>query len=154
MSDKPSEHDDQEMPLVSHLTELRTRILRCVLATFLIFLGLFYFAQKIYAFASEPIRRVLPEGATMISTDVTSPFLAPFKLTLVVSLFIAMPVILHQVWGFVAPGLYRHEKKVAIPLLISSIVLFYAGMAFAYFLVFPIIFHFFSSITPDRKSVV
>ena len=110
MSDKPSEHDDQEMPLVSHLTELRTRILRCVLATFLIFLGLFYFAQKIYAFASEPIRRVLPEGATMISTDVTSPFLAPFKLTLVVSLFIAMPVILHQVWGFVAPGLYRHEK--------------------------------------------
>ena len=154
MSDKPSEHDDQEMPLVSHLTELRTRILRCVLATFLIFLGLFYFAQKIYAFASEPIRRVLPEGATMISTDVTSPFLAPFKLTLVVSLFIAMPVILHQVWGFVAPGLYRHEKKVAIPLLISSIVLFYAGMAFAYFLVFPIIFHFFSSITPEGAMMM
>ena len=97
----------------------------------------------------ETIRRVLPEGATMISTDVTSPLLAPFKLTLVVSLFIAMPVILHQVWGFVAPGLYRHEKKVAIPLLISSIVLFYAGMAFAYFLVFPIIFDFFSSITPE-----
>ncbi|MCD4866241.1 MULTISPECIES: twin-arginine translocase subunit TatC [Pseudomonas] len=154
MSDKPSDHDDQEMPLVSHLTELRTRILRCVLATFLIFLGLFYFAQKIYAFASEPIRRVLPEGATMISTDVTSPFLAPFKLTLVVSLFIAMPVILHQVWGFVAPGLYRHEKKVAIPLLISSIVLFYAGMAFAYFLVFPIIFHFFSSITPEGAMMM
>ncbi|MBH3439059.1 twin-arginine translocase subunit TatC [Pseudomonas luteola] len=154
MSEKKPEYEDQEMPLVSHLTELRSRLLRCVLATFLIFACLFYFAQKIYAFASEPIRRFLPEGATMISTDVTSPFLAPFKLTLIVSLFLAMPVILYQVWGFIAPGLYKHEKRVALPLLISSILLFYAGMAFAYFLVFPLIFHFFSSITPEGAMMM
>lgn len=148
-----SDHD-QEMPLVAHLTELRARLLRCVVAVFLVFLCLFYFAQKIYTLVSEPLRRFLPEGASMIATDVASPFLAPFKLTLVISLFIAMPIVLHQAWGFIAPGLYRHEKRIALPLLVSSIFLFYAGMAFAYFLVFPLIFHFFASVTPEGVSMM
>ncbi|SFA67162.1 twin-arginine translocase subunit TatC [Metapseudomonas otitidis] len=153
MSDQKPEYD-QEMPLVSHLAELRTRLLRCVAAVFLIFAGLFYFAQKIYTLVSAPLRQYLPEGATMIATDVASPFLTPFKLTMVVALFLAMPVILHQVWGFIAPGLYKHEKRVAMPLLVSSIVLFYSGMAFAYFLVFPLIFHFFASVTPEGVSMM
>ncbi|TBU71323.1 twin-arginine translocase subunit TatC [Phytopseudomonas daroniae] len=146
--------NDQEMPLVSHLAELRTRLLRCVAAIFLIFAGLFYFAQKIYTLVSAPLREYLPEGATMIATDVASPFLTPFKLTMIVAVFLAMPVILHQVWGFIAPGLYKHEKRIAIPLLVSSIILFYSGMAFAYFLVFPIIFHFFASVTPEGVSMM
>ena len=153
MSDQKPEQD-QEMPLVSHLTELRTRLLRCVVAIFVIFAGLFYFAQKIYTLVSAPLRQYLPEGATMIATDVASPFLTPFKLTMVVALFLAMPVILHQVWGFIAPGLYKHEKRIALPLLVSSIVLFYGGMAFAYFLVFPLIFHFFASVTPEGVSMM
>ena len=146
MSEIP-EHD-QPMPLVSHLTELRTRLLRCVAAIFLVFAGLFSFAQQIYTIVSAPLRQFLPEGSTMIATDVASPFLTPFKLTMMVSLFLAIPVILHQIWGFIAPGLYKHEKRIAVPLLVSSIVLFYAGMAFAYFLVFPLIFKFFASATP------
>ena len=105
MSENP-EHD-QPMPLVSHLTELRTRLLRCVAVIFLIFAGLFSFAQQIYTLVSAPLREHLPANATMIATDVASPFLTPFKLTMIVSLFLAIPVILHQIWGFIAPGLYR-----------------------------------------------
>lgn len=145
---------DQEMPLVSHLTELRTRLLRCVIAVLVIFLCLFYFAQDIYALVAAPLRAYLPEGATMIATGVASPFLTPFKLTLVVSLFLGMPVVLQQAWGFIAPGLYTHEKRIAVPLLISSILLFYAGMAFAYFVVFPLIFGFFTSTAPDGVAVM
>ncbi|MDO7911583.1 twin-arginine translocase subunit TatC [Pseudomonas sp. 22-AL-CL-001] len=152
MSETP-EHD-QPMPLVSHLTELRTRLLRCVAAIFLIFAGLFSFAQQIYTLVSAPLREHLPPNATMIATDVASPFLTPFKLTMTVSLFLAIPFILQQIWGFIAPGLYRHEKRVAIPLLLSSIVLFYAGMAFAYFLVFPLIFGFFAAATPEGVSMM
>jgi sec-independent protein translocase protein TatC len=146
MSEIPE--NDQPMPLVSHLTELRTRLLRCVAAIFLVFAGLFSFAQQIYTIVSAPLREFLPAGSTMIATDVASPFLTPFKLTMMVSLFLAIPVILHQIWGFIAPGLYKHEKRIAVPLLVSSIILFYAGMAFAYFLVFPLIFKFFASATP------
>ncbi|MGN8259780.1 twin-arginine translocase subunit TatC [Pseudomonas sp. SMSB3] len=146
MSENP-EHD-QPMPLVSHLTELRTRLLRCVAVIFLIFAGLFSFAQQIYTLVSAPLRDHLPANATMIATDVASPFLTPFKLTMIVSLFLAIPFILQQIWGFIAPGLYRHEKRIAIPLLVSSILLFYAGMAFAYFLVFPLMFSFFAAATP------
>ncbi|SED76012.1 twin-arginine translocase subunit TatC [Pseudomonas coleopterorum] len=146
MSEIPE--NDQPMPLVSHLTELRTRLLRCVAVIFLVFAGLFSFAQQIYTLVSAPLREYLPAGATMIATDVASPFLTPFKLTMMVSLFLAVPIILHQVWGFIAPGLYKHEKRIAIPLLVSSIFLFYAGMAFAYFLVFPLVFKFFASATP------
>ena len=107
MSDLPE--NDQHMPLVSHLTELRTRLLRCVAAIFIIFAGLFAFTQQIYTFVSTPLRQYLPVGATMIATDVSSPFLTPLKLTMMVSLFLAIPVILHQIWGFIAPGLYKHE---------------------------------------------
>jgi sec-independent protein translocase protein TatC len=109
---------------------------------------LFAFTQQIYTFVSTPLRQYLPVGATMIATDVSSPFLTPLKLTMMVSLFLAIPVILHQIWGFIAPGLYKHEKRVAVPLLISSIMLFYTGMAFAYYLVFPLIFKFFAAATP------
>jgi sec-independent protein translocase protein TatC len=146
--------EDQEMPLVSHLTELRTRLLRCVIAILLIFAALFYFAQDIYALVAAPLRAYLPEGATMIATGVASPFLTPFKLTLVVSLFLGMPVVLQQIWGVIAPGLYKQEKRIAVPLLVSSILLFYAGMAFAYFVVFPIMFGFFASVTPEGVAMM
>jgi len=146
--------DDQEMPLVAHLTELRKRLLRCVVAILLLFGALFYFSQQIYSLVAAPLRAYLPEGATMIATGVASPFLTPFKLTMMVALFLSMPVILHQIWGFVAPGLYKHEKRIAIPLLISSIFLFYAGMAFAYFVVFPIMFGFFASVTPEGVAMM
>ena len=145
---------DQEMPLIAHLTELRKRLLRCVIAIVLLFAGLFYFSQQIYAMVAAPLRAYLPEGATMIATGVASPFLTPFKLTLMVSLFLSMPVILYQIWGFIAPGLYKHEKRIAVPLLISSIFLFYAGMAFAYFVVFPIMFGFFASVTPEGVAMM
>ena len=143
-----------EMPLVAHLTELRTRLLRCVITIFIVFACLFYFAQDIYTFVSAPLRAYLPEGATMIATGVASPFLTPFKLTAWCSLFLAVPIILYQVWGFIAPGLYKHEKRIALPLLVSSIFLFYGGMAFAYFLVFPLIFHFFASVTPEGVAMM
>ncbi|CAM3661623.1 twin-arginine translocase subunit TatC [Ectopseudomonas alcaliphila] len=146
--------DDQEMPLVSHLAELRTRLLHCVVIILLIFAGLFYFAQDIYALVAAPLRAYLPDGATMIATGVASPFLTPFKLTLMCALFLGMPVILHQAWGFIAPGLYTHERRIAVPLLISSIFLFYAGMAFAYFVVFPIMFGFFASVTPEGVAMM
>lgn len=142
------------MPLVAHLTELRNRLLRCVLVIFALFLGLFYFAQDIYTLVSGPLRAYLPEGATMIATGVASPFLTPLKLTAWVALFLGIPVILFEVWGFIAPGLYQHEKRIALPLLISSILLFYAGMAFAYFLVFPLMFHFFAAATPDGVAMM
>ena len=152
MSQRPD--SDQEMPLISHLTELRTRLLRIIGSVLLLFAGLFYFSQDIYALVAAPLRAYLPEGATMIATGVASPFLTPFKLTLMVALFMAIPIILHQIWGFNAPGLYSHEKRIAVPLLISSILLFYAGMAFAYFVVFPIMFGFFASVTPEGVAMM
>lgn len=147
-SPQPESHDNAQ-PLVAHLTELRDRLLRSVLAVVVCFLCLFYFANDIYAFVSEPLRTLLPAGTSMIATDVASPFLTPFKLTLVASVIIAMPVLLFQVWSFIAPGLYQHEKRIAIPMLASSIVLFYAGLAFAYYVVFPLVFGFFSSVGPE-----
>lgn len=149
-----SEQPENVMPLVAHLTELRTRLLRCVMTVLVIFAGLFYFAQDIYALVAAPLRAYLPEGATMIATGVASPFLTPFKLTMVVSLFLSMPIILQQIWGFIAPGLYKHEKRIAVPLMIASIALFYIGMAFAYFAVFPIMFSFFASVTPQGVEMM
>ncbi|MFA5679094.1 MAG: twin-arginine translocase subunit TatC [Pseudomonas sp.] len=156
MSDKstPDTTHDGQMPLVAHLTELRSRLLRIVLIWLLIFLGLFYFANDLYTFISEPLRAYLPEGASMIATDVASPFLTPFKLTLICALFLAMPFVLHQVWGFIAPGLYKHEKRIALPLLASSIILFYSGMAFAYYVVFPLVFGFFTGVAPQGVTVM
>jgi len=145
---------DQEQTLVSHLVELRQRMMRIVLIVLAVFLGLFYFANDLYEYLSAPLTALLPPGTSMIATDVTSPFFAPFKLTLVTAIFAAIPFILHQVWGFIAPGLYNHEKKVAVPLLVSSIFLFYAGIAFAYFVVFPLIFGFFTSVGPENVAVM
>lgn len=151
MSDEPA---DQPLPLVAHLTELRDRLLRALLAVLLVFICLFPFANEIYSFVSQPLRALLPEGATMIATEVASPFLTPFKLTLVAAIFIAIPYLLYQIWSFIAPGMYRHEKKLAIPLLASSVVLFYAGAAFAYYVVFPLIFGFFTSVGPDDIAIM
>lgn len=142
------------MPLVAHLTELRDRLLRALLAVLVVFIGLFPFANEIYAFISEPLRELLPPGASMIATDVASPFLTPFKLTLVTAIFVAIPYVLYQIWSFIAPGMYRHEKRLAIPLLASSIALFYAGAAFAYFVVFPLIFAFFTSVGPEDIQIM
>ncbi len=145
---------DQGQPLVEHLIELRTRILHAVLSVLIIFLPLFTFSNEIYAYVSEPLRQFLPEGTTMIATEVASPFLTPFKLTIVLAIFIAMPYILHQLWSFIAPGLYSNEKKVAAPLLVSSIFLFYAGIAFAFYVVFPLVFGFFTSVAPDGVTIM
>jgi sec-independent protein translocase protein TatC len=152
MSD--NESTDQPLPLVAHLTELRDRLLRALLAILIVFIGLFPFANEIYTFVSEPLRALLPEGATMIATEVASPFLTPFKLTLFAAIFLAIPYVLYQLWSFVAPGMYRQEKKLAIPLLISSVGLFYAGAAFAYFVVFPLIFAFFTSVGPEDITIM
>jgi sec-independent protein translocase protein TatC len=138
-----------EQPFMSHLVELRDRLLRMVIAIVIVFVVLFPFANDIYTFVAEPIRAQLPAGSQMIATQVASPFLTPFKLALVVAVFIAMPYLLFQFWGFVAPGLYTHEKRLALPLVASSIVLFYLGMAFAYVVVFPLVFGFFTAVTPD-----
>lgn len=140
MSD-PSDQDPP-MSLVAHLTELRDRLLRAVLAVLIGFIVLFPFANEIYGVVSAPLRELMPEGSTMIATGVASPFLTPFKLSLVLAIFMAIPVILYQIWGFVAPGLYQKEKRIALPLLASSVLLFYAGALFAYFVVFPLIFAF------------
>jgi sec-independent protein translocase protein TatC len=140
---------DQGQPLVGHLTELRDRLLRAVLAILVCALALMPFSGEIYSFVAAPLRQYLPEGSSMIATEVASTFLTPFKLVLVSAFCLAMPVILHQIWGFIAPGMYRHEKRLAAPLLTSSVILFYAGLAFAYYVVFPLVFGFFSGITPD-----
>ncbi len=142
------------MPMVEHLVELRSRLLRCVAAILIIFAGLFYFANDLYLLVSAPLQSHLKEGATMIATDPASPFFTPFKLTLVISFFLAMPYVLYQAWAFIAPGLYRNEKRFAFPLLFSSIILFYAGMAFAYFVVLPIFFGFINAIAPDEIAVM
>lgn len=149
-----AEHDDPPMSLVAHLTELRDRLLRAVLAVLVGFIILFPFANDIYGFVSAPLRKLMPEGSTMIATGVASPFLTPFKLSLVLAVFMAIPVVLYQIWGFVAPGLYQKEKRIAMPLLASSVLLFYAGAAFAYFVVFPLIFAFFTSVGPDNVQVM
>jgi sec-independent protein translocase protein TatC len=139
--------------LMSHLVELRDRVVRMVVAVLAIFACLFYWANDIYIYLAAPLTRHMPEGATMIAIDVASPFLTPFKLVLMLSVFLAMPVILHQCWSFVAPGLYANEKRIAGPLLISSILLFYAGVAFAYYIVFPLVFGFFTSVGPEIVNI-
>ncbi|MEM6483774.1 MAG: twin-arginine translocase subunit TatC [Pseudomonadota bacterium] len=145
---------DQPLPLVAHLTELRDRLLRALLAVLVVFIGLFPFANDIYQFVSAPLRQLLPDNASMIATEVASPFLTPFKLTIFTALFAAMPYVLYQVWSFIAPGMYRHEKKFALPLLGSSVALFYLGAAFAYFVVFPLIFAFFTSVGPEDIAIM
>lgn len=139
----------EQSGIIAHLIELRSRVLKALMSVLFVFLCLVYFAQDLYQYLAMPLVATLPDGASMIATDVASPFLAPFKLTLVLSFFIAIPFVLYQIWAFVAPGLYRKEKKLVAPLLASSTILFYSGMAFAYFVVFPLAFMFFSSVAPD-----
>lgn len=139
--------------LIAHLIELRSRILKAVLSVLVVFLSLVYFAQDLYHWLATPLLEALPENAEMIATDVASPFFAPFKLTLVFSFFIAIPVVLYQIWGFIAPGLYRNEKKMIAPLLLSSTLLFYGGIAFAYYVVFPIAFAFFTNVAPEDVTI-
>lgn len=143
---------DQEQPLIAHLVELRNRLLRAVLLVLVIFAGLFYFANDLYLILVEPLSVLMPVEGQMIATGVASPFLVPFKLTFVLAVLAAVPFILHQIWAFISPGLYQHEKKFAIPLLLSSILLFYAGIAFAYFVVLPLVFGFFTGIGPEGIS--
>ena len=147
-----SEEQLAEGSLVSHLVELRSRLIRSALAILLIFLCLIPFAERIFTLVATPLMERLPENATMIATQVASPFIIPFKTSLFVAVFLS--VILHQVWGFIAPGLYRKEKRFASPLLISSIVLFYAGVAFAYFVVFPLMFGFFAAVSPEGVTMM
>ncbi|MCU7849171.1 MAG: twin-arginine translocase subunit TatC [Candidatus Thiodiazotropha sp. (ex Lucinoma kastoroae)] len=143
----------QEQPLVAHLIELRDRVLRMVIVVLAVFLVLFPFANDLYSAIAGPMRAALPEGSTMISTKPIDPFLIPFKLSLQLAVFVAVPFILYQFWAFVAPGLYKHEKRLVIPLLISSTLLFYLGMAFAYFVVFPLVFAFLAGTAPEGVEV-
>jgi len=152
MSD--TEQAEIEQPFISHLLELRDRLLRMILAVLVFFVAMFPFANDIYVFIAEPLMSHLPEGTSMIATQVASPFLTPFKMSLVGSLFLAMPYILFQFWGFVAPGLYHHEKRLAVPLIASSIVLFYLGMIFAYYVVFPLVFAFLTGTAPEGVAVM
>lgn len=152
MSEQPE--DLSKQPFMAHLIEFRDRALRSFISILIIFAALFSFSQELYLYISEPIREYLPANTSMIATEVASPFLTPFKLTLVLSLFAALPYILYQVWAFVAPGLYQREKKIVVPLFFSSVFLFYAGMAFAYYIVFPLVFMFFTSIAPEGVSVM
>lgn len=145
---------DDEQTFVGHLLELRDRVLRIVLAVLIIFVALIPFANEIYTFLAGPLMAHLPEGSSMIATEVASPFFTPFKLALVCAIFIAMPYILYQVWAFVAPGLYRHEQELVMPLVISSTLLFYAGIAFAYFAVFPLVFGFLVNAAPFGVQVM
>ncbi len=142
------------MPLTRHLLELRQRLLRSVVAIVLIFIPLFMFAGEIYTSLAQPLMQALPEGGSMIATDVTGPFLVPFKLALYLSMLLAMPFLLHQCWSFVSPGLYRREKKFARPLLFSSVLLFYLGAFFAWFVVMPLLFAFFVSVAPEGVAVM
>ncbi len=143
-----------DQPLIAHLIELRDRLVRILIVILLFFLVFIAFANDLYAYLAEPLQSLLPEGASMIATQVASPFLAPFKLALYLSVYCGAPMILYQTWGFIAPGLYDNEKRLAGPLLISSIALFYAGMAFAYFAVFPLVFGFFTTVGPTGVTIM
>ena len=146
--------DSRELTLIDHLLELRTRLLRAVIAISVVVIALAPFARSLYTTLADPLVRHLPEGSSMIAIDVASPFFAPFKLVLILGLLIAMPAVIYQAWAFVAPGLYRHEQRLARPLLVASVLLFYAGCAFAYFVVFPVVFSFFTSMAPEGVAVM
>ncbi len=154
----PQTHDEQvdtsEQPFLDHIIELRSRILRTLLVIMLLFFPTYYFANDLYQFVAAPLMAHLPNSGSMIATEVASPFLTPFKLAIFTAIFVGMPFVLHQGWSFISPGLYLHEKKFALPLLISSISLFYLGVAFAYFLVFPLVFEFLAAVTPEGVTMM
>ncbi|MGB5715959.1 MAG: twin-arginine translocase subunit TatC, partial [Gammaproteobacteria bacterium] len=150
----PALSDDTEQPLIYHLVELRDRLLRIVLVVGVVFIALVPFSNTLFSMLSGPLMAHMPDDSSMIAIEVASPFLIPFKLTLFLALFIAIPYVLYQLWSFVAPGLYKHERRLAMPLLVSSTVLFYTGAAFAYFVVFPLVFAFFTGTAPEGVAVM
>jgi len=152
MSDETQ--DDKELSFLEHLVELRGRLLKACLSIVVVLIILLPFSRSLYEALASPLMAQMPEGSSMIAIDVASPFLTPFKLTLLVSLMVSIPVVIYQLWAFVAPALFKHEKRLARPLLLSSVFLFYAGCAFAYFVVFPLMFGFFSSVAPEGVAVM
>lgn len=157
MSHEAPAHEDDDTsrtPLIEHLIELRRRLMHSALAIAVVFLALYPFSNRLYEFVSAPLIRMMPPGTRMIATEVASPFLAPFRLTVLTAVVITVPFLLYQAWAFIAPGLYRNEKRVALPLLISSVLLFYLGMAFAYYAVFPVLFHFFTGTAPAHVEMM
>ncbi len=157
MADESRGEPREELPeasLMSHLLELRSRLLKAFGAILAVFACLLPFTQQVFEAIAQPLMARLPEGSSMIATQVASPFLTPFKASFYVAILVAMPVVIYQVWAFVAPGLYRHEKRLAVPLLVSTVVLFFTGVAFAYFLVFPLMFGFFTAVAPAGVQVM
>lgn len=152
MSEEPEKL--AEGTLISHLLELRDRLIRAIVVVALAFIPCMFYSNQIFSFVATPLKEKLPKGTQLIATTVMSPFTTPFKLSLFVAVFLAMPFVIYQLWAFVAPGLYRHEKRFAVPLLISSIVLFYTGVVFAYFFVFPVMFQFFAATTPHGVAMM
>ncbi|MDT8439056.1 MAG: twin-arginine translocase subunit TatC [Wenzhouxiangellaceae bacterium] len=150
----PADPADPELTLIDHLLELRTRLVRSVVAIAVIMIALMPFARRLYSIVSEPLVAQLPAGASMIAIDVVSPVFAPFKLVMILAILLAMPYVIYQVWAFVAPGLYQHEKRLARPLLVAATLLFYLGCLFAYFVVMPVIFGFVTKIAPDGVAVM
>jgi len=153
MSEEPEKENLAEGTLISHLLELRNRLMRAMIAWVIVLIPAVYFQNKLFTFAAQPLRDKLPKGVTLIAIGVMSPFTTPLMLAMAVSLFVAMPYVLYQVWAFVAPGLYKHEKKFAVPLLASSVILFYLGVAFAYEVVFPVVFKYFVGTTPEGVTM-
>ncbi len=140
--------------MISHLLELRNRLMRAMIAVVIALIPCVYYQNRLFTFVARPLREKLPKGATLIATGVMSPFITPLKLAMFAAVFIAMPYILYQVWAFVAPGLYKHEKRFAIPLLVSSVLLFYCGVAFAYKVVFPVVYEYFVGTTPEGVTMM
>ncbi|MDV3238467.1 MAG: twin-arginine translocase subunit TatC [Gammaproteobacteria bacterium] len=145
---------DVEQPFLAHLIELRDRVLRMVVAVLVVFLAMAPFANQLFSMLAKPLLAHMPENSSMIAIEVASPFLIPFKLTLVLAIFVAVPFLLYQLWAFVAPGLYRHERRMVVPLLVSSTALFYLGGLFAYYVVFPLIFAFLTGTAPEGVAVM
>src|SRR5499433_768356 len=154
MSQTSASPDDTQETFISHLIELRSRLLRSIVAVVVVLLCLFPFAKNIYAVLAAPLLRALPAGSTMIATDVTGTFFVPLKVTLMVAFLVALPYVLYQMWAFVAPGLYQHEKRLALPVIVSSVFFFALGMAFAYFIVFPVAFGFFAGYAPSGVQMM
>lgn len=144
---------EESQPLITHLVELRNRLLRAVICVLVVFAVLVYWANDIYSLLASPLTERLPEGATMIATNVATPFFTPIKLTIIVAVFLSVPYILYQIWAFVAPALYRQEKRLVYPLMVSSTLLFYLGVAFAYYVVFPLVFGFLTSTAPEGVTM-
>lgn len=153
-SPEPEREQLAEGTLISHLLELRSRLLRALVVVIAVSVPCMVFANDLFGYIAKPLLKVMPKGAQMISTSVVAPLVTPFKLAFYVALVFAMPYVLYQVWAFVAPGLYKHEKRFALPLLVSSVLLFYAGIAFAYFVVFPLMFAFFTATAPPGVQMM